>query len=267
MTGVPGDGVRPTKRCLDDLRLSLPTIDVSLESIDDSIVRRAQSVPEQVAAGGAERVRSIVDRVMLKVRASTRRAAVHELRVRPTDCDCSEAAQTVAEGIGHWWIVAAGERQDDTPTRDFYARLEDDYGAHGSSHYLLPCVWDWRRLSAEYALALTDAVHREVRQAAYLSMIRGAVMQLALPDLDAVLRVFVRADNGTEAYIAISGIGVYNAKIIALLLSSFPEIDSSEWLPEPDGPALVKPSHGEILRSALLPADVAARLMDEFGGE
>jgi hypothetical protein len=55
--------VRPTKRALGDLGLSFPALDVPLAKIDHPLVRKAQELPSEVKAGGAERIVSIDDRV------------------------------------------------------------------------------------------------------------------------------------------------------------------------------------------------------------
>jgi hypothetical protein len=60
--------VRPTKRCLDDLGLPFSSVERPLDTLDHSVVAKAQHVPREVAAHGAERVLLARDRVWFKVK-------------------------------------------------------------------------------------------------------------------------------------------------------------------------------------------------------
>lgn len=73
------DGVRPTKRCLDDLDLVLPDLGQPLEEIDHPVVACAQTVPELRNAGGTQRILTLSDRVWFKVKTGNQRAAVIQL--------------------------------------------------------------------------------------------------------------------------------------------------------------------------------------------
>ena len=68
--------VRPTRLCLDQLGGArgpgLPDLGTPLHQLDHDIVGRAQKLPEEVAAGGAERIRCIEDRAWFKVRHAER---------------------------------------------------------------------------------------------------------------------------------------------------------------------------------------------------
>ena len=75
--------VRPTKRCLDQLGLQPPTVDVPLHTLSAEPIEYAQSIPERFEAGGAKRIRSLRDRVWFKVKTSRWRGAVTRL----TDAD------------------------------------------------------------------------------------------------------------------------------------------------------------------------------------
>lgn len=70
--------VRPTLRALADLGLSLPPLDAELHLLDDVLVQKAQTLPAEVAAGGAERVRALTDRVWFKVKTADLRGAAGE---------------------------------------------------------------------------------------------------------------------------------------------------------------------------------------------
>jgi hypothetical protein len=77
-------------------------------------------------------------------------------------------------------------------------------------------------------------------------------------------RVLIRADNGHEAYIAISALGLVDVTTFVLLLSSIPGIVPGDWMPEPGGVAGLAPEDGEILWSAAMPPAVASQLLAEF---
>jgi hypothetical protein len=92
--------VRPTIRCpREDLRLALPPIDVPLNEIDHPLCRKAN---EHFAgpAGSRERIRSIDDIVLFKVKVRRWRGAVHAIG------DPS-------------WLIAAGLREEGSRD-DFY---------------------------------------------------------------------------------------------------------------------------------------------------
>lgn len=261
MTTRPGDGVRPTQRCLGDLGIDVPNLGVWLETLADSVVERAQLVPAMVAGGGAERILSIQDRIVFKVKTGRRRGAVTKLVEKPS-WSPELQAESIPPDLGVWWLIAAGERRDDSPQHDFYARVESEYAVAGVN--FLPQPWDWRRLRAELTVALVGTVHQTIRRCAYLSLVKGGIAEIQVAR--SVVRVVVRARDH-EAYIAISGEGLYNPETFALLLSSFPEVSVDDWQPEPGGAAGMNPKHGEILWSTILPPSVAAALMDEFGVE
>ncbi|MGO2748344.1 hypothetical protein [Microbacterium sp.] len=67
--------VRPTKRCLDDLRLKFAPLDVPLHETEHDLVAKAQRLPNESASGGAERVLAIDDRVWFKVKVGDYRGA------------------------------------------------------------------------------------------------------------------------------------------------------------------------------------------------
>jgi hypothetical protein len=107
--------VRPTKRCLDDLGVAFPPYTESLSGLSHPLVRRAQSLPEEVAAGGAERIRSLGDRVWFKCKTSVYRGAVTHLT--PPELESQPLPSEAA-----WWVGAAGTRQEGSGS-DFYAQI------------------------------------------------------------------------------------------------------------------------------------------------
>jgi len=116
------DGVRPTKRCLDDLDLPFPVLTKSLSLLPHPVIQRAQSIPAEVQAGGVERVRSLSDRIWFKCKVSSYRGIVIRLT----------ASEAEARGLlqAAWWIGAAGTRQDDSSS-DFYKQIEAEAGRAG----------------------------------------------------------------------------------------------------------------------------------------
>ena len=119
----PAHGVRPTKRCLDDLAIAPPTIDIPLHEISDEPVTAAQSIPAVVDAGDGRRILGLTDRIWFKVKTSRRRGAVTRL----TDADLeAEVGSYGTDAIGarhRWWLGAAGLREGGSRD-DVYAHLE-----------------------------------------------------------------------------------------------------------------------------------------------
>ena len=248
-------GVRPTKRCLGDLRIELPNLGVRLEEIDDPVVVSAQTVPEQRDAGGAERIVALTDRVWFKVKTSDYRAAVTELRG-------TELPDWVRPSRGAWWIGAAGRRQADSPQRDFYAALQRECttGRTVSSDHLLPADWDCKRLAAEQAVAWRREMKRMVIRLVAMSLKNG---HLAVAEFrNHRIKALVRAENGHEAYLAIIAEGVPDPQMFALLLDCVPGVAPEDWQPEPSPLAEMNPGSGEIIWSTLFPSEIANEIFD-----
>lgn len=126
---------------------STAQVEQPLDTLDHPVITKAQHVPEEVAAHGAERVLLTRDRVWFKVKIGTDRAVVTELD------RASEERAEIAEAGAWWWIGAAGKRKQDSTT-DFYTSLEAECAragkgtGTGSSTHLLPTDIDIRFLSA-----------------------------------------------------------------------------------------------------------------------
>lgn len=254
---MPSDpvDVRPTKRCLGDLGVELPDLGTPLSEVDDPVVVSAQTVPEQRDAGGVERVVSLTDRVWFKVKTADRRAVVTELRG-------GELPEWIPASRGAWWVGAAGRRQNDSPQRDFYAVLQRECttGKTVSTDHLLPIDWDWKRLSAEQAVAWRREMKRMVIGLIAMSLKSGqpAVAEFRKHRIKAL----VRASNGHEAYLAIIAEGVPDPEVFGLLLDCVPGIAADDWQPEPSPLAEMNPASGEIIWSTLLPPEVASTILD-----
>lgn len=237
-------GVRPTRRCLGDLGIELPDLEVRLEEVDQPVIVSAQAVPEQRDAGGAERVVALTDRVWFKVKTSDYRAAVTELRG-------TDLPDWVRPSRGAWWVGAAGRRQGDSAQREIYAALQRECttGRTGSSAHLLPADWDWKRLAAEQAIAWRREMKRVVIRLVAMSLKNG---QLAVAEFrNHRIKALVRAETRHEAYLAIIAEGVPDPQMFALLLDCVPGVAPEDWQPEPSSLAEMSPGSGEVAWSTL----------------
>src|SRR4051794_22005253 len=226
------DGTRPTLRCLrDDLCLPVPPADEPLDEVQHPLLAKAVA---QFAGTGAryERIRSIDDQVLFKVKVQRWRGAVWTGRDRP-------------------WLVAAGWREDGSGT-DFYAALEARAKATRTLRRrldratgtattdvsgLLPNQDDEDRLHVEAGTRLlrrlTPTIHDLVRDSLHDGYEHVA-------DLTAfTVGVQVRADNGHETYAAVRITGSVPDNLAAIVLDLVPGCDRAGWFPEarlPDRP-------------------------------
>ncbi len=252
--------MRPTLRALRDLGLGFPRLDQALDQFDQPLIRKAQDLPEEVGAGGAERVLSLTDRVWFKVKT-------HDERGAAGDLDSPDAYEVPARG---WWLVAAGRRQQDTPSKDFYARLTAECQREGkgtggvSTDGLLPGETDYRRWSAESTALAVTAMKRLVRQAVVRSAHDGKLWTVTVGHH--VIGALVRSTDG-ESYLAITAEGYYDHKLVAVLLDAIPGVPKDDWGVEP-GPVLgIAPSEGQIVFSTMLPPETLCSLLEEDDGD
>lgn len=249
------EGVRPTKRCLADLGLSLPDLGQPLNELDNPVVTTAQAVPAQRDAGGAQRILSLSDRVWFKVKTGDQRAVVTQLHG-------DDLPAGLPSGAGAWWIGAAGRRQADSPQRDFYEsiRRECTVGKTVSTTRLLPVDWDWKRFTAEQAVAWRREMRRMVIRLISTSLTTG---HLAVAEFrQHRVKAFVRAGNDHEAYLAIIAEGIPDREIFALLLDCVPGVTPDDWQPEPSPLAEMEPARGEIIWSTLFPSEIASTILE-----
>ena len=259
-----GGSVRPTRRVLSDLGLGFPSLDRALEDIDEPLLRKAQDLPDELAAGGAERVLSLADRVWFKVKTVDERGAAGEVA---TPDLAQELHQLPPAG---WWLVAAGHRQQDTPRRDFYARLESECVREGkgsgkpSTDGLLPTEIDYKRWGVERTTLAVSAMKDLVRQAVARSAHDGKLWTVTVQRH--VIGALVRSTDG-ESYLAVTAEGYWDHKVVAVLLDAIPGIPRDDWGAEP-GPVLgITPTQGQIVFSTLLPPEVLCALLDEADGD
>lgn len=249
------NAVRPTRRCLADLDLPVPNLGVRLCDLEHPLVVKSQQVPDEVASGNAERVRSLTDRVWFKIKTGQWRGAATDLRdVVPADAPTLGA---------RWWLGAAGTRQEDSPQHDFYALVADAAhrgGTHScSTDYLLPSDWDLKRLAAEAAVNAQAVLERLVRTAAAESLLNSDIREFKVGDRDVRVRIKVLDDG--QAYVAIGATGSLDATLFVALVSAIPGVPPSDWLPEPGGGLDLEPAPGEVLWSAMLSADAQTELL------
>jgi hypothetical protein len=192
--------VRPTIRCLrGDLRLTLPPINVPLDEIDHPLLKKAN---EQFAAptGPRERIRSIDDVVLFKVKVQRWRGAVHDAR------DPS-------------WLVAAGLREDGSRD-DFYEALatavkaartrynaEHDASLNSETYCQswLPDDDDHERYRAEAGVRLVRELRFIVHQLVHSSLLDGREHTAEV--VGAELGLFVQAAEDHATYVALRIVG------------------------------------------------------------
>jgi hypothetical protein len=222
--------VRPTLRCLhDDLNMSIPSARVPLDAVEHPLLAKAN---KQFAGSDTphERIRSIDDAVLFKVKVGRWRGAVH--------LDTAEDAEVPA------WLVAAGAREDGSPD-DFYAALYTQAKAarqrHNAEHdrpvgtdtysaHLLPGEDDRARYlleaAARFALRLDVAVR---------NLVRGSLRDGHEHAIDMAgfrLGVIVRAEASHETYAAIRITGSVPLNLTAMILERVPGCDPQAWFPE-----------------------------------
>jgi hypothetical protein len=255
--GIP---VRPTLRALKDLGLGFPQLDRALEDVGEPLIKKAQGLPSEVSAGGAERVLSLTDRVWFKVKTQDERGAAGDVP--------SPEGHEVAPG--GWWLVAAGRRQQDTPSKDFYAQLEAECARAGkgtggvSSEALLPSEIDYKRWSAERAALAISAMKRLVRKAVAKSAHDGHLWTVTIKQH--VIGALVRNQDG-ETYLAITAEGYYDHRVVAILLDAIPGVAKEDWGAEPGAVFGIAPAEGQVIFSAMLPPETLCTLLDEDDGD
>jgi hypothetical protein len=255
------NGVRPTRRCLGDLGLSFPDLTTPLSHIAHPLIQRAQRIPEEVGAAGAERVKSLHDLVWLKCKTSDHRGIV--TRLTP-----EEMASRCLPPTFDWWLGAAGKRRADSAT-DFYKKIEDEALREGrhmggpSTLHLLPQEIDSERLTAELAALAHHAIRKIVLELLARSLHDGHPYSAELAGHR--VTALVRAASASEAYLAICAEGFLDPRVIALILDAVPGINNDDWQPEPGGVANIRPTPGQIIWSTIIPPKVQTEILARSG--
>lgn len=251
--------VRPTRRCLSDHGLPIPDLGVVLSRLEHPLITKAQRVPDEARLGSAEVIKSLTDRQWYKVKVGAHRGAAGAVEGELA----GEQGAVMAQLDAWWWLVAAGERKDDSPQDDFYARLERECHAAGphscSTDHLLPTAWDLNRLLGEAGVLAQRVVQEAVREAARQSLRTSAICGFTVGEAD--VRVRIRLEEEGEVYIAIGATAIVDPGFFTLLFSSLPSVAPGDWLPEPGGALGIEPAQGEILWSALLTTEAQHMLM------
>lgn len=244
--------------------MKYPALEVPLHTIQDSLLEKAQGVPEEASCGGAERVRSLSDLVWFKVKITNRRGIVTEL---PHE---GHAQDDIVLSQSWWWVCAAGERKQDSPS-DFYKLIEAEAvraakGADGrvSTTHLLPAEIDQKRLRAELALKTVLATRRLVRSLIAKSIRDGHAWTLEMEAHE--ITAMIRAEDG-EAYLVVCAEGFLDPRVIAVILDAVPGVPSGDWLPEPGKVLHIQPRDGQIIYSTIIPPAAQEAILDELPNE
>jgi hypothetical protein len=216
---------RPTLRCLrEDLVLPLPPVTDPLDETDHPLLAKTQ---EQFASQDSkhERIRSIDDQVLFKVKVQRWRGAVW------LDADLP-------------WLVAAGHREDGSGD-DFYAALETEgkkaRAQYNAAHtepvksstrteHLLPQREDHVRYTAEAGVRFMRRLRATLTELTRATLRDGREHTV---DFDTfTLGLQVRADHGHETYVAVRITGSVPANLTTLVLRHVPGCDTDGWYPE-----------------------------------
>jgi hypothetical protein len=220
--------------------------------------RRSDFQPKW-SAGRAETIKTLTDRRWYKVKMSSWRGAAGSLEGELREATTGPLAQFRQ----WWWLVAAGERQDDSPQHDFYAGLAREAHAGGphtcSTDHLLPTAWDIGRLVAEAGVLAQRALQGTIRRAALESLRTSSAVGFSVGD--AQVRLHIRMHDDGQVYLAVGATAIIDPGFFAAIFSSLPGVTKDDWMPEPGSALDIEPAPGEILWSALLTPEAQRLLM------
>lgn len=220
------DRTRPTLRCLTkDLHLPVPPVTTPLDEVDHPALRKAQEQFDGDGPQRHERIRSIDDQVLFKVKAGRWRGAVWRSEPCP-------------------WLVASGIREDGSDT-DFYFALTADAKAARSAYnaqhsqpistqthvgHLLPQRDDHLRYRLEEGTRFVRRLERVIPQLARASLRDGAEHTVAYDTF--TLGLQIRAQEGHETYVAVRITGSVPGGLVRIALDILPGCDREGWFPE-----------------------------------
>lgn len=244
--------VRPTKRALNDMGVTFPPLNERLHGLKHPLIEKAQSVPEMLDGGSAERVLFVTDRVLYKVKVREYRGVAGRYR------DIKE---------NPWWLVACGERRRDSRRQDFYEslKIECQRAAKGKkqavdSSHLSPTDIDLKRLKAEITTLAIENIKAIVREAICRSAQTSVVWKRTIGEHG--IAAFVKSRDG-ETYLSIISDGFVAPDVIAVILSSVPGIPPEDWMPDALELPDFTPRRDQVVFSAIIPAEVLAQLLEE----
>jgi hypothetical protein len=247
---------RPTLRCLrEDLGLAVPPADTPLDEVPHPLLAKAS---ERFADDGTprERIASIDDRVLFKVKVQRWRGAVW-----------------IADDELPW-LVAAGQREEGSPD-DFYAVLtargkaaRSQYNAahtptlttetHTSG--LLPTREDELRWKAEHAVRAERRLRATVHSLLRESLLDGREHAAMLDG--SALGIQVLADQGYSTYVAVRIIGSVNRRLVATILSLIPGCHLDAWMSDYAMPERAVAPEEQVWSNMMDPT-AAAKLLEE----
>ncbi|WP_285507951.1 hypothetical protein [Actinokineospora sp. NBRC 105648] len=241
----------------EELGLKVPPVNEPLNELDHPLIGKANG-QFAVPTGPRERIRSVDDAIMFKVKVQRWRGAV-------------------VDGGEPSWLIAAGVREDGSRD-DFYEALATAmkaararYNAEHSpplttqthSGEWLADQDDRDRYRAEAGIRLLRELRAAVHQVVCASLLDG---REHVADIGgAELGVVVQGTEDHATYVALRIVGSVPDDLVAVVLSLVPGCDRDTWYPEfamPERP--LRP--GEQVYSNLMDPAAAARLLDELDG-
>ncbi len=247
--------VRPTLRCLtQDLGLTIPAADVALDEIDHSLLNKA-SAQFADPAGLRERILSIDDTVMFKVKVQRWRAAAW------------------IDNNDQTWLVAAGQREAGSRD-DFYQALASaartakarynsertpplQTDVHTASW--LPNADDRDRYILEAGLRFRRELKATVLMLTRNSLLDGYEHTAEIGGM--TLGIQIRAEDGHETYVALRIIGAVPDRFLATVLVLVPGCDRNGWGYELAMPDRELADNEQVWSNMMEPA-AAAQLLD-----
>ncbi len=248
--------VRPTHRALDDAGVKFPPLEQALHAVEHPVIKKAQRLPVLSECGSTEPIKCVGDRLWLKCKTGTWRAAVTQL----TDAEYDDGFSDYA---ARWWIGAAGQRQEGSP-HDFYRSLKDETRRRGTTSHLLPQQIDLNRLVAEAVTQSVMSTQALVRDVIARSLRTGRQWTAEATGHRITASTMMRSG---EAYLCIGAEGFVDPRMIAIILASVPGVPLDDWIPEPGEALGVIPSHGQIVYSTILPPESQSALLDACPAE
>jgi hypothetical protein len=242
-------------RCLiHELGLKVPPADVALDEIDHPLLHKASDQFTD-PAGLRERILSVDDTVMFKIKVQRWRGAVW------TDQDDQN------------WLVAAGRRESGSKD-DFYQALASaarTAKARYNSEHTPPLQTDTHTVAwlpnaddrDRYILEAGLRFRRELK-ATVLALTRNSLLDGYEHTAEiggATLGIQIRAEDGHETYVALRIVGAIPDNLLATVLILVPGCDRNGWGYELAMPDRELADNEQVWSNMMEPA-AAAELLD-----